>query len=308
MHHYSDERLMMERPRVSDEQIKQAYAIHGSVWKAGEALGLCGQSIHERLIKLGVPRKYPALSANEKREIREVYASGIVRGDGKLQMLSVRLGRTIPFISRYAKTVGLTSYNRKVSPNLSKQQGERVKRWIAENGHPKGMLGKTHTRETLRVLSARNAANYRALSPERKREKVFKMLKTKQASGTLLSPRKASWKSGWYEVNGSKFFFRSKWEHNYALILEIWRQFGAVHAWEYEPDTFWFEKIKRGVRSYTPDFKVTWPNGSTEYHEVKGWMDDKSKTKLKRMAKYHPKIKMVVIESRDYKALVKRWL
>lgn len=231
-----------------------------------------------------------------------------MRGDGKLQMLSFRLGRTIPFISRYAKTVGLTSYNRNLSPWLSKQQGERTKRWIAENGHPQGMLGKKHNPETLKVLSVRNAANYRRLSPERKRDKVLKMLKTKQAAGILLSPRKASWKSGWYEVNGSRFFFRSKWEYNYALILDTWKRLGAIQSWEYEPDTFWFEKIKRGVRSYTPDFKVLWPNGLLEYHEVKGWMDDKSKTKIKRMARYHPKIKLVVIESSDYKALVKRWL
>jgi len=29
-------------------------------------------------------------------------------------------------------------------------------------------------------------------------------------------------------------------------------------------------------------------NGTHQWHEVKGWMDARSKTKLKRMAKYHP--------------------
>ena len=60
---------------------------------------------------------------------------------------------------------------------------------------------------------------------------------------------------------------------------------GEILKWEYEPETFWFEKIKRGVRTYTPDFKVTEKDGSIIFHEVKGYMDARSKTKLKRMKK-----------------------
>lgn len=77
----------------------------------------------------------------------------------------------------------------------------------------------------------------------------------------------------------------------------------AISSWEYEPDTFWFEKIKRGVRSYTPDFKIVHKDGTVEYHEVKGWMDKKSQTKIKRMAIYHPEIKLVVLMKPELKML-----
>lgn len=98
-------------------------------------------------------------------------------------------------------------------------------------------------------------------------------------------------------------YFRSSWEANYARYLNILVDKGEVAAWEFEADTFTFESIKRGCRHYTPDFKVTMPDGSTEYHEVKGWMDAKSQTKLKRMAKYFPSVKVVVIAKNSYKAI-----
>lgn len=106
--------------------------------------------------------------------------------------------------------------------------------------------------------------------------------------------------AGWYKIGRKKFYFRSGWEVVYATYLEFLKQKGQIRSWEYEPDTFWFEKIRRGVRSYTPDFKVTEPNGAVAYHEVKGWMDSKSKTKIKRMAKYHPTVRLLVIAKAEY--------
>lgn len=110
-------------------------------------------------------------------------------------------------------------------------------------------------------------------------------------------------KRGWAEIGGKKIFFRSSWEENYAHYLQWLKGLGEIQDWDHEPDTFWFDAIKRGVRSYLPDFKVITAKGETEYHEVKGWMDSKSKTKIKRMAKYHPSVKMVIIDSNRYRAL-----
>jgi len=98
-------------------------------------------------------------------------------------------------------------------------------------------------------------------------------------------------------------FFRSSWEANYARFLNLLIQQGRVKSWEFEADTFWFEKIRRGVRSYTPDFKVTEPCGAIYYVEIKGWMDPKSITKIKRMAKYHPQVELRVVDSKAYKEL-----
>ena len=100
-------------------------------------------------------------------------------------------------------------------------------------------------------------------------------------------------------------YFRSRWEANYARYLNFLKEQGEIIDWEYEPDTFFFEGIKRGTREYTPDFKITENDGSIVYHEVKGWLDKKSKTKLKRMKKYYPDIKVIVIGEDEYKAIKK---
>jgi hypothetical protein len=63
----------------------------------------------------------------------------------------------------------------------------------------------------------------------------------------------------------------------------------------YEPETFWFEGIKRGTNNYKPDFKVQFPSGNVEYYEVKGYETAKDLTKYKRMKKYHPHIILNVI-------------
>lgn len=109
---------------------------------------------------------------------------------------------------------------------------------------------------------------------------------------------------GWYDsLDGSRYYLKSSWETKYAKYLDMLLKGKAIKSWEYEPDTFWFENIKRGVRSYTPDFKIEFKDGSIEYHEVKGWLDDKSKTKLKRMKKYHPEVKMVLIMKNELKSM-----
>ena len=95
-------------------------------------------------------------------------------------------------------------------------------------------------------------------------------------------------------------YFRSRWEANWARYLEWMKGRGEILSWEYEPETFEFVGIKRGSRFYTPDFKVTNINNSVEYQEVKGWMDKRSATKLKRMKKYHPNIKIVLVEQPLY--------
>lgn len=110
-------------------------------------------------------------------------------------------------------------------------------------------------------------------------------------------------KKSWATIGDQKHFYRSMWEITYARYLEFLKSRKKILSWDYEPETFWFDGIKRGVCSYKPDFKVENLDGSIEYHEVKGYMDARSKTKLKRMAKYHPKIKMVLIDKDIYKQI-----
>lgn len=100
-------------------------------------------------------------------------------------------------------------------------------------------------------------------------------------------------------------YFRSAWEANYARYLNFLIVAGEIKEWEYEAVRFEFEGIKRGTRSYTPDFKVTNLDDSVQFHEVKGWMTQVGKTKLKRMAKYHPDVKVIVIGKDEYYAIAK---
>lgn len=93
---------------------------------------------------------------------------------------------------------------------------------------------------------------------------------------------------GWRLIGGKKHYYKSGWEMAYALFLQRRKEAGFIEDWEYEPETFWFEKIKRGVRSYKPDFKLYHSDGSTSWVEVKGYMDQKSRTKIKRFKKYYP--------------------
>lgn len=137
------------------------------------------------------------------------------------------------------------------------------------------------------------------LDPEVNKRKIA----TLRANSFAIKTGYTSCKRGWAEIGGKRIFFRSSWEENYARYLEWLKGLKEIQDWDHEPDTFWFDRIKRGVRSYLPDFKVITTKGETEYHEVKGWMDSKSKTKIKRMAKYHPSVKMVIIDSNRYKAL-----
>ena len=110
-------------------------------------------------------------------------------------------------------------------------------------------------------------------------------------------------KRGWYNINGKRMYFRSLWEANYAIYLDFLVRMKQIKSWRYESETFWFEKIRRGVRSYTPDFEILNNDGSTHFEEVKGYMDSKSKTKIKRMAKYYPEVKLIVIEGDTYKSI-----
>lgn len=99
-------------------------------------------------------------------------------------------------------------------------------------------------------------------------------------------------------------FLRSSWEANYARYLNFLKSLGQIFKWEYEPKTFYFEAIKRGTRSYTPDFEI-WEREDSEpyFVEVKGWMDDKSRVKLDRMRKYYPDVKIVLVRESEYKEI-----
>ena len=126
------------------------------------------------------------------------------------------------------------------------------------------------------------------------------------AKGATKSARAAcsanQWKAGWRIIGAQRIYARSRWEANYARYLEFLRLSGEIRSWRHEARTFWFRAIKRGTCSYLPDFRVKGKVGCVAYHEVKGWMDARSKTKLARMKKYHPKVLVIVIDAGWFRA------
>jgi len=171
----------------------------------------------------------------------------------------------------------------------------KLKESIKIKGHPKGMKGKTHSDEIKADMSKRVKKMWKdkssKVNSEQNKQRISDNNVRLHKIGVLGGNNSYSnCKRGWFVDKDKKYYMRSGWELRYAAYLNILKKSSAIKDWEYEVDTFWFYKIKRGVRSYKPDFKIWFNDTSFEYHEVKGWLDNKSKTKLKRMKIYYPNI------------------
>ena len=97
------------RSKATDQQLTEAYSELKSVWKVADRFSMCGQSVHERLKKLGVTVPVNVFTADEEKLLRREYA--IYRDAGKLDELAERMNRTKPFLCRKAGEMGLTDKN-----------------------------------------------------------------------------------------------------------------------------------------------------------------------------------------------------
>lgn len=228
----------------------------------------------------------------------------------KLDDLAALIGRTKTSVSRIAGQLGLTRPKRAPGrkpkakhPTLEASRaaiGAAARERIAKNGHPRGMLGKKKSPEACRIQSERQTGKKLNLSDEQRQaisDRSSRMMAEREPTNAY-----SRTKYGRREDLGGQFF-RSSWEANYARYLNWLQERGQIASWEYECDTFWFEAIRRGVRSYKPDFKVTDQGGLVWYVEVKGWMDAKSKTKIARMARYHPDVDLRVVDEKAYREI-----
>lgn len=292
--------------KISNEIIAESYFRLHNVWKVGEEIGMSGQQVHVRLTKIGAITPMNVMTEPEIQRIREVYESGIMHGDAKLKELSKELNRTIPFISRFAGRMGLTTYSREHTEKAKKAVGDRTKKWIKKNGHPRGMLGKTHTAEVRENVGRASVWKWMSLTQKDHNRRVMQANLKKRENGAMLHNEgdgKKTWKGQWAQVGPHYHYFRSSWEIRYAQYLEELWDNGEIQYWEPEESTFWFEDTSSLVHSYTPDFTVYENDYSETYHEVKGWMDDRSKKCLELMDKEYPQIKLTVIDSKKFKKL-----
>jgi len=242
-----------------------------STLKIAKLCNVTHEPIRIWMIKFNIPRRSKKENSKIQKELWQ-------NPDSKYNSLGYR--RKIGEAARGNKNM------------LGKHFSKEAKRKISESlkGEKNGFYGKHHTRKTREIISNVHKG------------KIPKCINFYpngiRPFGNILR--------GYYNINGKEIFFRSKWEANYSLYLDFLIKQKQIKKWEYEPDVFMFEKIKLGTRSYRPDFKIYNNDDSIEYHEVKGWMTPRSKTKIKRMAKYYPDIKLIIIDKNIYGEIKKK--
>lgn len=92
---------MTRLTKASTEQMVEAYMRTGSVWKAAKELGMCGQSVHERLSAIGHPMQNRAWSESEIDEMK-----GLAVGGATITQIANMLGRP------YGSVAGKLSENK----------------------------------------------------------------------------------------------------------------------------------------------------------------------------------------------------
>lgn len=292
--------------RNNKDRVVSLYNEHLNVWKVGELLGVGGGTVHEFLTEIGVARKRNVFSGDDYEFLRNNYTT--YRNAGNIQELADKLGRTKQFICRKAKELGLTDYENKISMKpFSSEISERNKKYYATHEHPKGFKNHNHTKEAREKISKSSVRSWKDPNSKQNSEEFKQRQSDLMMIRQFKNPTSRSRAfTGTFNINGKNIFFRSSWEVNIAYYFDFLKNNGEIKEWEYEPDVFWFHEIKRGVRSYKPDFRITENDGTTYFVEVKGYMDAKSITKLKRMKKYYPNIRIDVLDKKRYQDISKK--
>ena len=100
---------MPAKLKATNSQLLESYAKTKSVWNTADEFGMCGQSAHERLTKIGAVVPVNFFTDEDNRRLSAEYI--IYRDAGKLDVLASTMGRTKPFICRQARYLGLTDKN-----------------------------------------------------------------------------------------------------------------------------------------------------------------------------------------------------
>jgi hypothetical protein len=172
--------------KATDEQLIEKYKKLGSVWAVAGVFGMCGQSVHERLSRLGVI-EFNRVDEAELLKIKSFYEKGFKSGDGELDRLCSELKRTKAFISRLARMMGLTNYKRKRSDVVSSQISDRLKKWHKNNEHPRGAFGMKHTESARKRISDVNRKSWENKTDEEKKHQNNGRNKSKRKKRAFIS-------------------------------------------------------------------------------------------------------------------------
>lgn len=300
------------RSLVTDEQIAESYARHGNIWKVAEEVGLSGQTVSARMKAAGIKNNKRWLTERDRELIRAFYESTPVE-TFDLDFLARLIDRTKPLVCREARDMGFTTQKRARSQRTRAAIPAMRMRVLAEKGHPRGALGLKHTDESKRIIGLKSRQMWATWKTFGIGQMSDEARDARSRASSLRSRSVPAYNAysrckGGYREDIPGMYFRSAWEANYARYLNKLMAMKVVESWAYEPKTFWFDGIKRGVMSYKPDFCVVYKGDPKEvYVEIKGWQTPKDRTKWRRMAKYHPEIKLEIVGEKQYLALKRKW-
>lgn len=297
----------MKKP-IDMLMVERLYSESGSVRRVGEQLGVCAQTIKNWLNAKGRRLHASHWSESELNTLRSAYAQAGARVD--LRRLARTLCRPYAGVALKASRLGLGDASRSKTPRRKASPPTPLlpwPRWV-KHQHPRGMAGKHHNATTKAVIASKGREYWDRckhtktgiMSLENSQRRSDAMLQRTRLFGGQPAYTRCR---GGRRADLDNRYFRSAWEANIARYLNWLVGRGEIQSWDYEAETFIFEKISRGSRSYIPDFKVVKRNGDIYYIEVKGWMDQKSKTKLARMARYYPEVKIELIGAERYRAI-----
>lgn len=292
--------------------LTERYAQKAPIEDIARELGRTAPAVKVKAHRLEITNP-ASFTEEEALYIKENYKSY------NLREIAKRLGRIDNYqnVCRKARELGLKRTGKKKEktktrmPRFKTQEdrnlylSELTKQRIKVKGHPRGMLGKTHSKEYRKILSERVREDW-ANRTEGERELMkTKQNKTRTRNGTLNSQRNKnnpySYAKGGKREDLGDVYFRSSWEANIVRIMNY-----KGISWEYEPKQFVFKGIYEGVMSYTPDFHLPEQN---VWVEVKGWMDKKSKLRLERFKQHYPieHSKLVLIDEDKYRKIESKY-
>jgi hypothetical protein len=209
--------------------------LHKTHEEIGLILNRTRNAVRDRCSKLGLVNKTDDWTETQIKELQELYKSVQFSDELNLDFIAEKFGKLKSNICRKAKELKLTNQSRpkksikKTKKNMFSNNEDRTQykrkitsKWIADNGHPKGMLGKKHSNESLKKISDASKKNWKGYSVEKIEEITIKTAKTKDIRGNRHSMNRsnASWGAAWREIGGIRKYYRSKWEANYARYLE----------------------------------------------------------------------------------------
>lgn len=266
-------------------------------------------SIRNKAYSLGITKRDKYYTEKDIELLKKCYDKY------SMNDLAEMLGRNESNIFRKMKELGLKKTHRvhnTINPKKQhiytnkerKRLSENVKKMIKEKGHPRGFKGRYHTLEEKEKISVSSKNWWKQVDLSTLKKRKLRQRETKIKNGTLnpminQSNPYSRTKSG-KRKDLNNVFFRSAWEANIA------RYYNFIGVkWEFEPKTFIFHNITRGSVSYTPDFYLP---EEDKWVEVKGWMDGKSKTKLKRFKQQYPDEynKLQLITEKEYNEIKRK--